>query len=283
MNENSLPKTPAIKEWVKKSSKRLSDAGIQSARLDAEIILAHTLNKNRSYLHAHPEQTFEVKLLEIADTRLEMRLERVPIAYIIGYKEFYGRNFFINDAVLIPRPESEDIIEILREIIGQTPPLIFKDSPLRLADVGTGSGCLGITAKLEFPELDVILSDISPQALKVAEKNARKLAADVTLVQSDLLTQYALTPDIIISNLPYVDKKWTRSPETDKEPGLALFADSCGRALIEKLIIQAKNSINPGGYLIIEADPCQHKPLIEHAAKHSFKPFKKLGYILAFR
>lgn len=283
MNENLLPKTPAIKDWLKQAVAKLSDAGIPSARLDAEIILSHTLNENRSFLHAHPENNIEAKQCEIADTRLDMRLDRVPIAYIIGYKEFYGRRFTVNEAVLIPRPESETIIDVLRKIIKEMPLSLFDENPLKLVDIGTGSGCLGVTAKLEFPELDVTLSDISPQALKVAEKNAQKLSADVMFIQSDLLQEYAINPDIIVANLPYVDKSWDRSPETEKEPVLALFADGRGRALIEKLIIQAENSIAPNGYMILEADPSQHDTLIKYAKKHSFDLHEQSDYVLSFK
>lgn len=283
MNESLLPKTPAIRDWLKEAAAKLKNAGIPSARLDAEIILAHTLNELRSYLHTHPERIIDAKQCEIADTRLEMRLERTPIAYIVGYKEFYSRNFLVDKAVLIPRPESETIIDILKGIISRTPPPLFNEKPLKLVDIGTGSGCLGITAKLEFPELDVTLSDISLQALNVAEKNAGILSADVTLVQSDLLQEYAMNPNIIVANLPYIDKSWKRSPETRHEPASALFADGQGRTLIEKLIIQAENSINANGYLIVEADPTQHRQLIEHAKKHSFVPYKKLDYVLAFK
>jgi release factor glutamine methyltransferase len=281
MNANSLPPTPVIKDWLSNASNQLSIAGVPNARLDAEIILAYTLRKDRTYLHAHPEQIIDAHLCELANTRLDLRLDRVPIAYIIGYKEFYGRQFAVTTATLVPRPESEAIIDILANIIKKinyTP-----KHPLELVDVGTGSGCLGITAKLEFPTLDVTLTDVSTQALKVAKQNAKKLSADVVITHSDLLQEYDIKPDIIIANLPYVDRNWERSPETDHEPALALFADNDGLSIIERLISQANNSLTSAGYLIIEANPVQHDPLIEYAKKQFFKPIHQTGYVIAFK
>ncbi len=271
---------PAIKDWLIDASTQLSVAEILSARLDVEIILAYTLNKDRTYLHAHPEQILDDKQLNDADRYLTQRLNRVPIAYITGCKEFYGRNFTVTPATLIPRPESEDIITILKSILLSTN---YYLPSTNLIDVGTGSGCLGITAKLEFPNLNVTLTDISTEALEIASQNAKNLASDVKIIQNNLLKNYSGQPDIIIANLPYVDKSWTRSPETNNEPALALFADNGGEALIEELIIQANKLLPDNGYLIIEADPDQQTDLINYAKKHSFTMIQQINYILAFK
>jgi len=279
MNANSTPQTPAIKDWLKSASHQLSTIDIPSARLDAEIILAYALGKNRTYLHTHDDDVIDVKTATIANKHLTQRLNRVPIAYIVGYKEFHGRQFYVTKDTLIPRPESEAIIDLLKKILS---PTTYHLPPTKLLDVGTGSGCLGITAKLEFPALDVTLTDISTDALKVATLNAKELLADVATLQSDLLQNYAIKSDIIIANLPYVDQTWERSPETDHEPALALFADNHGQSIIEKLIVQANNSLTPGGYMIIEADPTQHSSIIDYAKKQSFDPIDQLGYVIAF-
>ncbi|HEU4830815.1 MAG TPA: peptide chain release factor N(5)-glutamine methyltransferase [Candidatus Saccharimonadales bacterium] len=275
MNANSLPKTPVIKDWLSDAVRQLRDAGIDSARLDAEIILTHTLRKSRTYLHAHPDKIIDARAREIADARLDLRLTRVPIAYIIGHKEFYGRRFTVTTATLIPRPESEALIGLLKSVI---PPLRYDAPRLKVVDIGTGSGALGITAKLEFPDLDVTLTDVSLHALKIAQKNADNLGADVTTLKSDLLNDYPATPDIIIANLPYVDTSWERSPETDHEPQLALFAEDGGTHLIKKLITQSEILLAPGGYLILEADPEQHPALIKHAAHHGLFIKAETGY-----
>lgn len=265
----------SIDNWLSHAAKQLADAGVSSARLDAEIILAHTLRKSRTYLHAHGEDELNDRHAEIANARLDLRLDRVPIAYIIGHKEFYGRNFFVSTATLIPRPESESIIETLNEI--------KPADGSRLVDVGTGSGCLGITAKLEHPNLTVDLLDISTHALNIATKNAKNLKANVSTMQSDLLLDYPYSADIIIANLPYVDKEWEVSPETDHEPSLALFAEDNGLRLIKKLIQQSKNKLNYHGYLIIESDRRQHHIIKNFAQDYDLKHIKDSGLISLFK
>ena len=279
MSESLLPKTPAIKSWLQRAARELRSAGISSAKLDAEIILAHTLRRPRTYLHAHDDELLTSRQLEIADARLRLRLDRTPVAYIIGHKEFYGRKFRVTPATLIPRPESEIIIELLKEILPTNLPLL-REIPKRLVDVGTGTGCLGITAKLEFPELDVTLLDISRHALNIAELNAKKLQAEVTIERSDLLSQYPLQADIIIANLPYVDPEWERSPETNFEPARALFADNQGLHLIFKLIEQATASLTDHGTLLLEADPRQHDMIIGHAKSHGFSLAEVRDFII---
>jgi release factor glutamine methyltransferase len=258
-----------ISQWITGTAASLKAVGIPSARLDAEIILAHTLKKQRTYLHAHGDEPLTGRELEIADARAALRLDRTPVAYIIGHKEFYGRLFKVTPSTLIPRPESERIITLLKELMPATISLL-QEAPKRLVDVGTGSGCLGITAKLEQPELEVTLLDISNHALKVAEKNASVLEARVELQRSNLLADYPFRPDIIIANLPYVDPEWERSPETDHEPSLALFASDNGLYLIKNLIEEAAARTSAGTLLFLEADPRQHKAIISHAKNHGF-------------
>ena len=176
-----------ITSWINFSTKQLLDAGIASARLDAELILTHTLRKSRTYLHAHGEDEIDIRYLDILETRLALRLDRVPLAYIIGHKEFYGRSFKVTPATLIPRPESEVMIDLLKEFTNQAELPLAGESE-KLIDVGAGSGCLGITAKLELPELEVTLADISRHALHVAEDNAKRLDAKITLLRSDCTT-----------------------------------------------------------------------------------------------
>lgn len=282
MNENLPLKALAIKEWLRDATRQLADAGISSAKLDAEIILAHTLRENRTYLHAHDDELLSPRRREIADARLQLRLDRTPVAYIVGHKEFYGRLFRVNPSTLIPRPESETIITILKELTAQ-PSLGLHDTPQQLVDVGTGTGCLGITAKLEIPELEVTLLDISRHALKVAETNAKWLHAKVTLTRSDLLSAYPLQADYIIANLPYVDPDWERSPETNFEPALALFAEDDGLALINKLIEQAPSRLTSGGYLLLEADPRQHAAIIKTAKNHGFTLIETRDFIVVLQ
>lgn len=279
MNEN-LPLL-TLSSWIETATQQLSAAGILSARLDAELLLSHTLRKNRTWLHSHHDDPLSERHKEIANARLDLRLDRVPVAYIIGHKEFYGRQFKVTTATLIPRPESEDLVELIKQAVPKNQSLL-DEPPLRLVDVGTGSGILGIMAKLEHPELDVTLVDSSRHALKVAETNAEQHHTSVSLLTSDLLGSYAFTADIIVANLPYVNPDWERSPETNHEPPIALFARNNGLALIFDLLPQTKAKLARGGKLILEADPEQHPAIIKEAAQYGLIHVTTLGYGLLF-
>lgn len=276
---NSQLKTLTLSEWLEASARHLKKEGIPSARLDAEVILAHTIRKNRTYIHAHGDQRLERRLKEIADARIALRLDRTPLAYIIGHKEFYGRQFRVTPSTLIPRPESETMIDMLKRFL----PFIPRVSPMRLVDIGTGTGCLGVTAKLELPKLSVTLTDISRHALTIATQNAHTLKADVAFQQSDLLLSFPFETAVILANLPYVDKTWTRSPETDFEPAQALFAPKGGLHIIERLLNQAPTRLIKGGLLLLEADPRQHDEITTFASDRKFSLLATEGFILALQ
>jgi release factor glutamine methyltransferase len=273
MNANSKPKTSTVNYWLRDAAEQLAAAGITSALLDAEIILAHTLRKSRTWLHAHSDDAVDARELDIANARLDLRLDRTPIAYIIGHKEFYSRLFKVTPSVLIPRPESEAIITLLAKHL---PP-----GATRLIDIGTGSGCLGITAKLEYPQLHVTLTDISRHALSVAEDNATTLRADVETLRSDLFASIPGRFDIVIANLPYVDRTWDCSPETDAEPEGALFAEHNGFAIIHRFIQQLPAHLDHSGLALIEADPVQHEQIIQECEALSIRHLETDGYVVA--
>jgi len=270
-----------IHAWVLEATNQLQKVDITSARLDAELILAHTLRRPRTYLHAHGDQMLDGRQEEIAYARLQLRRERTPVAYIIGHKEFYGRRFKTTPAALIPRPESEAMIELLRSLMPTTLPLIKERKTL--VDVGTGTGCLGITAKLEWPELDVTLTDISQHALNLATQNSSLLDAKVRVHKGDLLRGYNIPIDIILANLPYVDRRWDVSPETHAEPDLALYASSDGLTLIRELINQAAQLLAVGGALLLESDERQHAAVIQICTAHGLKHETTQGLITYFR
>jgi release factor glutamine methyltransferase len=280
MNANLLPQTPTINSWLAKAIAKLHEAGIKSASLDSELILADSIDKPRTYLHAHNDKLLNIKQTRVANSQLARRIRHEPIAYIIENKDFFGRKFIVTPDTLIPRPESEDFIEMLSKILINLKPHQRK---IKLVDVGTGSGCLGITAKLEFPFLDVTLTDISKKAILIAKQNAKKYRVNVNIAKGNLLQNYHEKPGIIIANLPYVDESWERSPETDFEPHMAIFADKHGLSVNEQLIVQASDILTDDGYLIIEADPEQHSHLSEYANKHSFKVESTINYIISFK
>lgn len=267
-----------ISAWLKDATKQLKDVGIESNRLDAELLLAETLRKPRTYLHAHLDEELDPRRVDIAYARLELRKDRVPMAYILGYKEFFGRKFTVSPQVLVPRPESEDMIHLLLEATASE----ISDQK-SLIDVGAGSGCLGITAKLERPNLTVTLSDIDSSALSLASKNAESLGTEVKIKEQNLLSGQIEPIDYILANLPYVSDSWDVSPELRHEPRQALFADNEGKSLIFELIEQAPHYLQPGGWLFLEADPDQHPAIIEKAAKHKLEYQQTRHYCLSLR
>lgn len=269
-----------ISEWLRDAANELQKVNIPSARLDAELILSHTIRQPRTHLHSHQDDELSTRHEDIANARLELRIAHTPVAYIVGHKEFYGRKFKTTPAALIPRPESEVIIELLADIIPKNLPLVPTD--IHLVDVGTGTGCLGITAKLEWPELDTTLTDTSRHALNLAKENAKMLHADVKIVRGDLLRGYIGPIDIIIANLPYVDKAWDVTPDTHAEPDEALFASDNGLSLIKQLVSQASLLLRAGGHLLLESDLRQHATIIAYAKDSGFKLVQTQGLITQF-
>lgn len=261
--------------WLENATNKLSKAQIESSRLDAELLLANATYQTREHLLTHGDKKLSKPELEQAEKWLQRRLKREPIAYILGHKEFYGRDFMVSPGVLIPRPESEAIIETLKMLRPET-----------VIDIGTGSGCLAISAKLEMPNCVVIAADVSEEALYVARNNSSSLNAEIIFVKSDLMSGIkninSHKPVALIANLPYVDKLWKISPETKFEPKLALFAEDGGLKLIKKLIIQSSKKLRNDDMLILEADERQHRQIALHAKKYGFKLKETVGLIQVF-
>lgn len=261
-----------INTWIKNTSSLLRNSGIPTAQLDTELIAAHALSNKRTWLLAHGDEDFPDTTRSTADELVQKRSLRVPLAYLIGEKEFYGRVFRVNPATLIPRPETEALIELAKKhhLRG------------RLLDVGTGSGCLGITLALETG-MELWASDLSEDALDVAVANAAKLGVRGKFALSHLIDRwkkYQFT--VIAANLPYVDETWDRSPETDHEPAMALFAPEDGLRLIKELIDDAPAVLEDRGYLLLEADPEQHPEITGYAGSR-FELIDVLDYGLLFR
>ena len=203
-------------------------------------------------------------------------------------QDFYGRDFLITPDVLIPRPESEMLIDAILNLCGKPylPGVQASTSKiadnLTILDVGTGSGCLAITLALELPESHISASDISLPALAVARKNSAHFHTDIHFYESDLLSSIDFTPDLIVANLPYVDASW---PWLDlaalsTEPSIALYADNGGLALIYKLISQIQKNTK---FLVLEADPSQHPAIINYAKTHHLHHYETRGFTLVFQ
>lgn len=245
-----------VSSWLRKTA---------ISRLDAELILANSLGKDRVFLHAHPEFELSDDVIKRADADCARRKKHEPLAYILGYKDFYGRKFMVTSDVLIPRPETEAIINLAKEL-----------KPQKILDVGTGSGCIAVTLKLELPDSDVVALDISPKALKIAEQNAVTLGAKITFRESDLLEKVQSKYDLIIANLPYVDEKWDwLSPELAFEPEQALFAKDSGLYDIKCLISQVEQHLTTNGAVILESDLSQHGAIQEYVEQNTNLRFVK--------
>src|SRR5262245_29770721 len=224
----------------------LEEAGIGAPRLTAEVLLSHALGCERVYLFAHPEQELrEVEWLHFG-RYLHERLRGKPTQYITRHQEFYGRGFHVTPDVLIPRPETEHVVETA---------LLVARGASRLLDVGTGSGALAVTLQLETGA-ETWATEISPAAASMAARNARALRSTVNLVISDLMGAIAShTMDLIVSNPPYVpsgDRHGLQREVRDWEPPVALFAGETGFELYERIVADAPRVLRRGGWLVME-------------------------------
>ena len=269
-----------IGDWLNEATSVLSNAGINSARLDCLILLEDELNVDRSWLLAHDEHELEHNNVNALHNRIILRSTHIPLAYIRGHVEFYGRNFLVNEHVLTPRPETEMMIDILKE-------LPLPDKPV-LIDVGTGSGAIAITAKLEIAHSNVIATDIDGQCLKLAGNNATALNADVSFIKADLLDEKivnlarAYAAQILLVNLPYVPDELEINRAASHEPRLALFGGPDGLDLYRRLFEQLKLRKFSPSYVLIEALPLQHTQLAMLAATCGYHLQKTEGFIQLF-
>ena len=216
-----------VGEWVKEAEDCLTIAGVDSPRLDAQLLIAHSLGQSRTWVLAHLTDSFEAEGL---DELLTRRSQREPLAYILGWKEFYGRRFEVNRGVLVPRPETEGLVEAVLET--------RLSGDVKVIDVGTGSGCIAVTLKLERPGWEIEALDVSPDALEVAIQNASNLGAEVTFHSSNGFEQLprGYTCDVVVSNPPYIARGEVLMDEVGKfEPEFALYAEENGLAFYRVL------------------------------------------------
>ncbi len=227
----------------------LENGAIPVPRLTAEVLLAHAARCSRSYLYAHAERELkEVEWIHYG-RYLHERLSGRPTQYITGRQEFYGREFRVNSAVLIPRPETEHLVEIAVKRIGRG------TRGSRIVDVGCGSGAIAVSIALEL-QAPVIACDISSAAIEVARRNAQNLGAAVDFVACDLLTPFAgRSFDAVLSNPPYVPltaREGLQREVRDFEPAVALFGGATGNEIYARLVTEATRVLKPGGLLIME-------------------------------
>ena len=229
---------------LQQGQKLLEGGGILAPRLTAEVLLAHSIGCPRSWLYAHSNEELKELWWIHYGRYLHQRLSGLPTQYITGTQEFFGRDFRVTPAVLIPRPETEHLIEA-----------VLKYSVSTILDIGTGSGAIAVTLALET-EARVTATDISSEALKVAQSNSRRLAALVDFLQCDLGSALRdQSFDLVVSNPPYIpetDRAALQREVRDHEPALALFAGADGLEIYRRLIPEAARLLKPGGRLILE-------------------------------
>ena len=219
----------AVGKFLTDATSLLLEAGVSTARLDCIVLLEDELQKDRAWILAHPDHDIPMSSLERLSEQLSRRTAHVPLAYIRGKAEFYGREFEVTSHTLVPRPETETMIECLKSL--------GLPEQTRLVDVGTGSGCIAISAALELPGLAVLACDIDLECLAVAERNARKLGATVTFIQSNLIEQVKGC-SVIGANLPYVPDDYSINTAATHEPRHAIFGGTTGLDLYEQLFRQ---------------------------------------------
>lgn len=263
-----------INDWLHSNTDALRTACIDSARLDCLVLLEDALDKNRANLLAHPEQEIPPKTEVNLNNKVIQRSQHVPLAYIRGKAEFYGREFAVNDHVMVPRPETEAIITLALEVIGYR--FEVREQPWRVADVGTGSGSIAISMKLECPDIKTFATDISKEALKVARKNAKSLGADINLYHGDLLEPiYNLAPNtshlLVLANLPYVPDNLSSVNQAAKhEPRQALFAGKDGLDVYRRFWTQISSLKQKPKYILTESLDFQHDDLHALATKAGY-------------
>jgi release factor glutamine methyltransferase len=225
-----------------------------SPAMDASVLLAGLLNKPRTWVITHPEATVGPAERAILENALERLKAGEPLPYILGHWEFYGLEFKLNPATLIPRPETELLVEQALEWLQQHP-------KRRLAaDVGTGSGCIAIAMALHLPDIQIIATDISRLALQAALVNAQRHAVDrqISFIQANLLESIRIPFDLICANLPYIPTETLQSlPVYTREPTLALDGGADGLDLIKGLLRTAPQRLAQGGRLLMEIEANQ--------------------------
>ena len=257
-----------LRTVIQDTHQKLESAGIPDARLEAEVMVMNVLRMPRQAIFAEQEREVSEQQQVALNELLKRRYTREPLAYILGQREFYGINVVLTPAVLIPRPESEGLVEhaLFMAMMG------MESTDLTIADVGTGSGAIAINLAMHLPMGRIFAVDISDSVLDVAAYNIRAhgVGDRVSLAIGDLLDAVPEPLDLIVANLPYIptDRISTLQPEVQKEPVLALDGGADGLDLIRRLLAQAENKLKSHGIILLEMDPDQVPVVAELALQH---------------
>jgi len=270
-----------IKAALSYGIEKLHDVS-DTARLDSEILLSHVIKRDLDklfFIQHILSDSEQRKYIAFIDERKSLK----PIAYLINTKEFWGMDFKVNESVLIPRPDTEIIIESLALLFDKT-------QKFKFLDLGTGSGCIGITIATNFPNSTGILVDYSSDALEVAKHNSTILNTDsqIKFLQSDWFTKISDTKfDLIVSNPPYISENYTDIESIKHEPKAALFADDNGLLNYKIIAKNTQRFLNPNGYIILEIGFDQASPVTKIFKEFTFvqkiQDFAKNDRVLIFK
>lgn len=251
--------------WLEAARQALTAVSDQPS-LEAQALLGGKLGKSRAWIFAHLEKALSEEESNQLDQWIDRRLQREPLPYILGHWEFYGLDFIVTPDVLIPRPETEQLVDLGLEWIKN------HSGPSKIIDVGTGSGCIAAALAYHSPNSCLLACDRSFPALCVAKKNFISLGLEnrIFTVASDLLSAIRDSFDLVCANLPYIPSETFEYLDVALyEPGLALNGGKDGLRLIEPLLDQARQYINPGGRILLEIEYSQEESAVE-TARHYF-------------
>lgn len=254
-------------EAVRELAMLLSFAGVETPVLDAEVLLAHCLGVERYRLVVDADRPLDPAAFRAARRLIRRRCAREPVAYIVGSKEFYSLDFQVTRDVLIPRPETELLVDMA---------LYHARPGAALLDLGTGSGAIAVSLARNRPDLKIYASDISPAALRVAKRNCRRIAGPraVTFRAGDLFASFSDRRfDVIVSNPPYVDPALGPSlrREISFEPRIALFAEDRGRCVLTRIVASAGSHLTPDGVLLLEIGHDMREFIVEAGGRAGFE------------
>jgi release factor glutamine methyltransferase len=263
-----------VREALNAAIEFLDHKAISGARLDAELLMAHTMRKDRAWLIAHDDHELTVHQAADFEAFISRRSEHIPVVHLTGMREFYGLDFAITPDVLTPRVETEQLVE-----------WAVKYAPHRskVVDIGTGSGAIAVAIASHRPDLTVTATEITREALDVARANAKTHNNTIVFIESDLWANVDGTYDTVVTNLPYLRTDAQLMPEVQKEPAIALFGGEDGLDLYRRFLKDLPKHLAVGGYLFIECDPWQHEGLIAEATKAGLSPVEQGYFILGFQ
>jgi len=261
-----------LKQALSRAREMLVANNIEDASLESELLLRHTLNISRIQLYQDLDHELSPKQEQIFWNLIRRRLNHEPTAYITGHREFYGRDFYVNPHVLIPRPESELLVEMALS-------LAQNHRVATIAEIGTGCGAIAISLALSLPQAKIYATDISASAIKVALTNCRKheVVNGIHLLQGDILDPLPEPVDLIVANLPYVKKAELLQSPAKFEPLLALNGGPDGLQKIHRLCRQVENKLHPTGYLLLEIGQGQSRAVT--ALLHNLFPYAKIEVV----